>query len=114
MISSKRMLSTINRDICQKCYRNNTPFSTATKAIVGEMPVVLSSGSRKLSLPLPNFQCRFNSTVADKAYSSVRPEEVGKFESMSGSWWDHSRGQMKELHSMNKLRYINTYVCIMY
>lgn len=103
MITSKRILSSFNRDICQKCFRHTAPFSSAAKTIVGEMPMVLFSRSRKLSLP--KFKYRSNSTLADKKYTSVRPEEVDKFENMSGSWWDHSRGQMKELHSMNKLRY---------
>jgi len=35
---------------------------------------------------------------------SVKAEEVAKFERMSSSWWDQSGGQMKELHSMNRLR----------
>lgn len=108
MITSKRILSSFNREICQKCYRHTAPFSSTTRTIVGGMPVVLLSRSRKTSLP--NYNCRFNSALADKKCTSVRPEEVDKFENMSGSWWDHSRGQMKELHSMNKLRYKILYI----
>ncbi|CAL8143942.1 unnamed protein product [Orchesella dallaii] len=47
----------------------------------------------------------FSSQTADTTSGSVRPEEIDKFEKMSSSWWDQSEGgQMKELHSMNRLR----------
>ncbi|ODM97842.1 Ubiquinone biosynthesis O-methyltransferase, mitochondrial [Orchesella cincta] len=49
--------------------------------------------------------CRYySSTSSNDSGGSVRPEEIEKFEKMSSSWWDQSHGQMKELHSMNRLR----------
>lgn len=50
---------------------------------------------------------RRNITVqAESSGSTVKADEVSKFERMASSWWDDVDGQMKELHSMNRLRYM--------
>jgi len=49
-----------------------------------------------------------NNSFHSSSNSTVRPGEIEKFEKLSGTWWSSS-GPMKELRSMNALRFVWIY-----
>ncbi|CAH1229079.1 COQ3 [Branchiostoma lanceolatum] len=93
---------------CKLCGRMVSVVLRSNRASLPRFNVVLNSTSRKTSVRYYNSTAYTSSESMTESgtkqkKTSINPEEVKKFNALASKWWD-TKGELKGLHSMNRLR----------
>ncbi|KAI8498656.1 Hexaprenyldihydroxybenzoate methyltransferase, mitochondrial [Branchiostoma belcheri] len=90
---------------CKLCGRMISVFLRSNRAPLLRFNGVLNTTRRNTSFSLRycSSTAEYSAAAAKKKKTSINPEEVKKFNALASKWWD-TKGELKALHTMNRLR----------